>query len=91
VLALMFPRKPKLDEATRKAVDLYSTDDLRRLYQLESTDLIRLRDSNLKRADLRAEILWRLWCERWVSRITLFFAVVGAMAAIVAAVEGWPQ
>jgi hypothetical protein len=87
----MFPRRPKLDEPTRKAVDLYSTDDLRRLYQLESDDLIRLRDRKLKRAELRAEILWRLWCERCVAWITLFFAVVGAMAAIVAAIEGWPH
>jgi hypothetical protein len=87
----MFPRKPKLDESTRKAVDLYSTDDLRRLYQLESADLIRLRDSNLKRAELRAEILWRLWCDRWVSRITLWAALIAAAAAIVAAIEGRPH
>ena len=83
--------KPKLERQTREAVNLYSTDDLRRLYQLESGDLIRLRDGNVSRAELRAEILWRLWCDRWVSRITLLAAVVGAMAAIVAAVEGWPR
>jgi hypothetical protein len=87
----MIPGKPKLDEPTRKAVDLYSTDDLRRLYQLESAELIRLRDAILRRADLRAEILWRLWCERWVSRATLWAAVIGAVAAIIAAVEGWPH
>jgi hypothetical protein len=83
--------KPKLDAPTRQAVDLYSTDDLRRLYQLESSEQIRLRDSNLSRAELKAEILWRLWCERWVSRLTLWIALIGAAAAIVAATEGWPQ
>lgn len=39
----------------------------------------------------RTKILWRLCCERWVSRITLLAAIVGAVAAIVAAVEGWPK
>jgi hypothetical protein len=77
--------RPRLEKQLRDAVDLYSTDDLRRLYQLESDEGIRLRDGNIKRTELRAEILWRLWCERWVSRITLWAAIVGAAAAIIAA------
>src|SRR5271170_7473891 len=55
--------------STRKAVDLYGID--REPYQLESTDLIRLRADNISRAELRSEILWRLRCEYWVARITL--------------------
>ena len=86
-----FPRKPKLEAPTREAVDLYSTDDLRRLYQLESGEPIRLRDALLSRAELKAEILWRLWCERWRFWITLWIALIGALAAIIAAIEGWPH
>jgi hypothetical protein len=40
----------------RDAVNLCSTDDLGRLYQLESDEGIRLRDAVIKRAELRAEI-----------------------------------
>jgi hypothetical protein len=79
----------KLDKRTRDDVALYSTDDLRRLYQSEIGEPIRLRDSLLSRAELKAEILARVRCERWIGRLTLLVAVVGAVAAIVAAVEGW--
>ena len=78
----------RLDKRTREDVALYSTDELRRLYQSEVGEPIRLRDSVLTRAELKAEILWRLRCERWIGRLTLLAAVVGAAAAIVAAVEG---
>lgn len=80
---------PSLDARTREDVALYSTDDLRRLYQSEAGEPIRLRDSLLSRAELKAEILWRVRRERWVARLTLLAAVIGAAAAIVAAVEGW--
>jgi hypothetical protein len=83
--------RPHLEKQLREAVDLYSTDDLRREYQSESSEGILLRGGVILRTELRAEILWRLWCERWVSWITLLAAVVGAVAAIVAAVEGWPK
>ena len=85
--------RPRLEKALREAVDLYSTDDLRREYQSkERSELIPLtRGILIDRTELRAEILWRLWCERWVSRTILLAAVVGAVAAIVAAVEGWPK
>jgi hypothetical protein len=86
----------KLDARTREDVALYSTDDLRRKYQSESGETIRLCDSIPSRAELRAEILRRVWWERWAARVTLGVAVIGAVAAIigaaaaiVAAVEGW--
>jgi hypothetical protein len=84
-------RKPKLEKQLRDAVDLYSTDDLRRVYQLESNEGIQLRGGIILRNELRAEILWRLWCDRWISRATLIAAVVGAAAGIIAVVEGWPK
>jgi hypothetical protein len=80
---------PKLDKRTRDDVALYSTDDLRWLYQSEVGDLIRLRDSVLGRAELRAEILRRLRRERWIGRLTLLAAVIGAAGAVIATVEGW--
>ncbi len=78
-----------MDKRTRIDVALYSTDDLRRMYQSEIDEPIRLRDSLLSRAELKAEILRRVRNERWVGRLTFLAAVVGAVAAIVAAVEGW--
>jgi hypothetical protein len=73
-------------------VDLYSTDDLRRLIQAdERSDGIKLSPGIvILRTELRSEILWRIRCERWVSQATLIAAVVGAIAAIVAAIEAWP-
>ncbi len=78
-----------MDKRTRIDVALYSTDDLRRMYQSEIDEPIRLRDSLLSRAEVKAEILRRVRNERWVGRLTFLAAVVGAVAAIVAAVEGW--
>ena len=81
------------EQSVRDAVSLYSTDNLRRLYQWESDEEIRICDGSgqaiIKRGELRDEIWWRLWWDRWVSWITLLAAVVGAVAAIVAAGEGW--
>jgi hypothetical protein len=38
--------------------------------------------------DVRAEILWRVWRDDLISKLTLFAAVIGAGAAISAAIEG---
>lgn len=78
-----------MDKRTREDVALYSTDDLRRLYQSEVGNSIRLRDSVLSRAELKAEILRRVRNDRLIARLTFLAAVIGAAAAIVAAVEGW--
>ena len=80
----IIPRKPKLDPANTQRLALYSTDDLRRLYQTGRTEVFQL-------DDVRAEIRWRVWRENWISLLTLLAAVIGAAAAIVAAVEGWPR
>ena len=79
----MIPRKPKLDSQTRERIALYSTDDLRDRHQRGQADF--------PLDVMKAEILWRVCCEEWISRLTLLAAVIGAAAAIIAAVEGWPH
>lgn len=68
---------------------LYALDDLRRLYQNEQTDIIRLRDGIVSRIQLYALIRWRLW---WVAAgwwFVTFLTLVAAVAAVIAAFEGW--
>jgi hypothetical protein len=79
----MIPRKPKLDSPTRERIALYSTDDLRHRHQHAQADF--------PLDAMKAEILWRVWVQDWISRLTFFAAVIGAAAAIIAAVEGWPH
>lgn len=69
-------------------LDLYTTDDLRRLYQTEGDDLIRLRDGIVSRVQLVAVIRWRvLWAR--IGYLLLFFAsVIAAVASVIAAIEG---
>jgi hypothetical protein len=52
--------RPRFDKRLRDAVDLYSTDDLRRLYQLESSEVIQIRNALIEHSELREEILWRV-------------------------------
>jgi hypothetical protein len=77
----MIPRKPKLDPRMRERIALYSTDDLRHRHQHAQADF--------PLDVMKAEILWRVWVQDWISRLTFFAAVVGAGAALVAAAEGW--
>jgi hypothetical protein len=76
----MIPRTPKLDPANTQRLALYSTDDLRELHHKGQADF--------PLDVMKAEILWRVWCEDWISRLTLLAAVIGAAAAIIAAIEG---
>lgn len=67
---------------------LYTTDDLRQLYQSKNDDLIRLRDGLVSRHQLVAEIRWRLFVDK-CSYISLFvLSLIAAVAGVVAAVEG---
>lgn len=68
---------------------LYTTDDLRRLYQDSGDELIRLRDGILTRKQLFAVIRWRVFWARRGYEILLVATVIGAIAAILAAGEGW--
>jgi hypothetical protein len=72
-----------------RELQLYTTDDLRRLYQKTNDDPIRLRDGIVSRVQLVAEIRWRIFLERFGYGLLLFVSVIGAIAAVIAAVEGW--
>jgi hypothetical protein len=67
-----------------RELQLYTTDDLRRLYQAPG-DPIRLRDGIVSRVQLVAVIRWRIFWARFGYCVLL----VGAIAAIIAAAEGW--
>jgi hypothetical protein len=67
---------------------LYTTDDLRQLYQETNDDPIRLRDGIVSRVQLVAEIRWRIFREQYQLYLVLITAVVGAVAAVIAAAEG---
>lgn len=69
-------------------LQLYTTDDLRRLYQGTDDDPIRLRDGIVSRAELVAEIRWRVFVDRWCYRVLFIMTVIAAFAAAVAAVVG---
>jgi len=68
---------------------LYTTDDLRRLYQTTNDDSIRLRDGIVTRVQLVAVIRWRILRAGFGYGLLLFVSVIGAIAAAVAAYEGW--
>lgn len=88
-------RKLKLDPRNIESLKLYSTDDLRRLYQGEARvggddELIQIRDGIVRRYEVRAEILRRIWWERFGYFVLLTVSVIAMLAAVVAAIEGWP-
>jgi hypothetical protein len=72
-----------------RELKLYTTDDLRRLYQETNDNSIRLRDGIVSRVQLVAEIRWRILLERFGYDLLLFVSVIAAIAAVIAAVEGW--
>ncbi len=71
-----------------RELTLYTTDDLRRLYQGTNDDLIRLRDGIVSRVQLVAEIRWRIFPEQYQLYLVLIASVVRAVAAVIAAAEG---
>jgi hypothetical protein len=86
-------RKPKLDTRSVEDLQLYNTDDLRHLYHYADggNELIRLRDGIISRDELKAVILRRLWWDRCGYFVLLAVSVIGVLAAVIAAVEGWPR
>jgi hypothetical protein len=73
----------------RELAELYTTDDLRRLYQGTNDDPIRLRDGIVSRVQLVGEIRWRVFWARLRYGLLLSVSVIGAVAAVIAAAEGW--
>ena len=72
-----------------RELELYTIDDLRRLYQSTNDDLIRLRDGIVSHVQLVAVIRWRIFWTWFNYGLLLFVSVVAAVAAVIAAAEGW--
>lgn len=71
-----------------RELDLYTTDNLRQLYQATDDDLIRLRDGIVTRFQLVAVIRWRIFWGRFGYALLLCMSVIAAVAGVIAAVEG---
>jgi hypothetical protein len=69
-------------------LQLYSTDDLRRLYLAETGSLIRSHGGIFSRAELAAIIRRRVWREQFGYAVLLVLSVIAALAAVIAAYEG---
>lgn len=74
---------------TVRELDLYTTDDLRRLYQKTDNELIRLRDGIVSRVELVAVIRWRVLWKKIGYVVLLLLSLIAAFASVTAAVEGW--
>jgi hypothetical protein len=72
-----------------RELELYATDDLRRLYHATNDDPIGLRDGIVSRVQLVAVIRWRMFWTRFNYGLLLFVSVVAVVAAVIAAAEGW--
>jgi hypothetical protein len=79
----------RIEGRNKLELQLYTTDDLRRRYQENCNELIRLRDGNLTRAELVAEIRWRVLWARFGYGVMFVITVIAAFAAVAAALEGW--
>lgn len=71
-----------------RELDLYTTDDLRRMYQVIDGDPIRLRDGIVSRVQLVAVIRWRVLWTRISYTVLLVLSIIAAIASVVAAIEG---
>jgi len=77
-------RKPRFEPPVRDDIDNYSTDQLRALRHATPCGhdaLIRLRNSNISRTEIAAEIRWRDFrenCQFWV------LCAIGGVAAVAA-------
>jgi hypothetical protein len=63
---------------------LYTTDDLRRLYQESDNDLIRLRDGIISRVQLVAFIRYRIFWARFGYGLLLLVSIASAIFALLA-------
>lgn len=67
-----------------RELELYTTDDLRRLYQTTTDDLIRLRDGIVSRVQLAAVIRWRIFWARFGYIALLLISFAAAAFAFLA-------
>jgi len=63
---------------------LYTTDDLRHLYQTEKDAIIHLRDGTVSRMQLVAVIRWRIFLEQFGYSILLAVSFASACFALLA-------
>jgi hypothetical protein len=81
-------RKPSFEAPVRADVDLYSTDQLRTEYHAAQgghDTLIRLRNSNISRAEIEAEIRWRVRreeCRFWFLAVMAFVAALAGCTSV---------
>ena len=71
-----------------RELELYTTDDLRQLYQASDDATIRLRDGIVSRVQLVAVIRLRILLARFSYSLLLVVSVIAAIAAVIAAAEG---
>jgi hypothetical protein len=79
----------KMSGRNAAELKLWTTDDLRHLYQGNSSNLIKLSDGLIDRAELVAEIRWRVLWSRISYFILLLVSLIAAIGAVFAAIEGW--
>lgn len=72
-----------------RELKLYTTDELRRLYQATEGDIIRLRDGIISRIQLVAVIRWRIFWAQAGYGLLLLVSVIAMVASVIAAAEGW--
>ena len=83
--------KPRFEAMVRADVDLYSTDLLRAEYHAAKggyDTLIRLRNSNISRDEIAAEIRWRIYredCRFWSLAVMAFVAAIAGCVSVVLA------
>jgi hypothetical protein len=89
-----FVRKPRFEAMVRADIDLYCTDQLRAEYHAAKGSydtLIRLRNSNVSRNDITAEIRWRIHredCRFWLlATIAFVAAITGCTSVVLAALS----
>ena len=85
-------RKPKLEAAVRADIDLYSIDQLRKFYhhaQGEHRTLLRLRNSNVTREEVEAEIRWRVHREERRFWLLATMAFIAALSGCLSVALAW--
>ncbi|WP_284948339.1 hypothetical protein [Acidisoma cladoniae] len=81
-----------MKQPLRDDVSLFSTEELRAIYHDQAKAkgmLVRLGNGDIQRNHLRNIIRRRIWWERFGTVILVVVSVIGAAAAMMAAVESW--
>jgi len=85
---MIWPRKPKLEPPVADDLALYSADQLRATYHEAEggySELVRLRNCNVTRAELVQEIRYRVAVEDRRFQLIAWLTFIAAIASIAAA------